>query len=734
MSFAQLCRTLNLREEHNEIYKSWLTEVQGIDPDSIHTTRTKFLMRGMVLPPPQGPAWHTFKRKRIAAAKTRKANRIAKTAAMTGFRGGHNHDSLSIQGSNTNKETQLMASLVQRHYTWLKAGLLTATPRQHKFIKMRKARHYDVCAAYARRYMKKRTKAIASNTNPPPTTVEKALNMDEASAYGWLDSILDEWNGLGNLGVLDHGHTMEECRKAGVTTTSVPLSIVLDHKFDEKGEIKALKTRLAVRGTKKHMRAGEHYSPNTYASTPNMNTTRLLMALVVKLSLHQLCWDITKAYVWAPLADHERIILEYPRGFERFHAETGEPLFMIMLRNLYGAPNASRNYSMHRDKFIMDNFNKDGWTCQQSLMDPCLFILERRQNRTWMLCFVDDIDCASESKEDPQLIYEIMNKAWKCKIVPCEFILGVLRTRSIDSDGILQMKMSMEAYIKGMRNSFEEYQSPRTVQTPCEPSFLLSLQNDATEDEHNRVLARGYQSAVGMILWAARCVFPQILFAVGQLCKQMSKPTEKAWDAAMRLISWMYQNKTAGITFRSNGNPKPVFFSDATNVGDPIDSKRAYGFCGMFMGGPILASAKKLEHCSASTSANEYMAMAHAVKHAIWLRQLLQEMKLGDVVSEPTRLLADNNTANGWAGDQMFKVSNGNMWILQSFHYAREMCQEGHIKVEYVNTRYNISDLFTKGVSKETFLALEGFLTGREPISKLFEAISKQMEQGNESA
>ena len=63
------------------------------------------------------------------------------------------------------------------------------------------------------------------------------------------------------------------------------------------------------------------------------------------------------------------------------------------------------------------------------------------------------------------------------------------------------------------------------------------------------------------------------------------------------------------------------------------------------------------------------------------------------------------------------------------------MCQAGHIKVEYVNTKYNISDLFTKGVcrvSKETFLALDGFLIGREPISKSFEAIRHQMEQGNE--
>ena len=96
------------------------------------------------------------------------------------------------------------------------------------------------------------------------------------------------------------------------------------------------------------------------------------------------------------------------------------------------------------------------------------------------------------------------------------------------------MKMNMEAYIKGMRNSFEEFIPPRTLHASCEPSFLLSLQNDATEEMHKRVLARGYQSAVGMVLWAARCVFPQTLYTVGQLCKQMSKPTEKAWEAAMR--------------------------------------------------------------------------------------------------------------------------------------------------------------------------------------------------------
>ena len=57
---------------------------------------------------------------------------------------------------------------------------------------------------YAKRHAKKRTKTVASNTKPPPTAIEKALNMEfeGEAACRWLDSILDEWNGLGNLGVL----------------------------------------------------------------------------------------------------------------------------------------------------------------------------------------------------------------------------------------------------------------------------------------------------------------------------------------------------------------------------------------------------------------------------------------------------------------------------------------------------------------------------------------------------
>ena len=54
MSFHRLCRALNLRIEHDNIYRLWLTKYHGVDGETLKTSKNKFLMRGLVLPPPQG--------------------------------------------------------------------------------------------------------------------------------------------------------------------------------------------------------------------------------------------------------------------------------------------------------------------------------------------------------------------------------------------------------------------------------------------------------------------------------------------------------------------------------------------------------------------------------------------------------------------------------------------------------------------------------------------------------
>ena len=369
-----------------------------------------------------------------------------------------------------------------------------------------------------------------------------------------------------------------------------------------------------MRGTQRHCKPGIHYDPaNTFAATPNTNSTKILMALVVHLNLHQKSWDIEKAYVWAELKDEDRLIVIYPKGFERFDPDTGEPYHMILKRNLYGLPNAAHNFTKQRDAFILKAFNEGEWSCKRCIMDPCLFVVTKQGKRTWLLCYVDDIDCATETKDHAEEIFSIMNKAWKCKEVPSSYMLGISRTLTTEN-GIRKMHMSMSSYVEGMYNTFKEHISKRTVKTPCEHNLLLTLSAEEISQENKTVLGRGYQSAVGMLLWASRGVFPQSLYTVQQLCKVMSKPTEHAWQVAMHLIGWMYYRKDYGITFRSDGNDIPICFSDASNRGDDRDSKRAYGYCIMWQGGAITAISRKLDHCSSATAANEYMAISHATK------------------------------------------------------------------------------------------------------------------------
>ena len=149
------------------------------------------------------------------------------------------------------------------------------------------------------------------------------VDSSSSRAEEWFKSVLDEWQGLAEMGVLDHNFTLQQCRDLGIKSSPVPITMVYDHKYGENGELTKLKTRAAVRGTPKYMQKGVHYN-ETFVATPSANATKILMGLVAHLGLYQLCWDITKAYCWSPLKHDELLILEYPKHFERYDPETGE--------------------------------------------------------------------------------------------------------------------------------------------------------------------------------------------------------------------------------------------------------------------------------------------------------------------------------------------------------------------------------------------------------------------------
>ena len=226
-------------------------------------------------------------------------------------------------------------------------------------------------------------------------------------------------------------------------------------------------------------------------------------------------------------------------------------------------------------------------------------------------------------------------------------------------------------------------------------------------------------------MWASRGVFLETLYAVSQLTKVMSRPNGAAFKAAMHLIAYMHYARHEGITFSSRGSKIPFAMSDASNKGDPKDSKRAYGFVVHWQGGPILAASRKLPHCSSATAANEYMALSMTTKQIVWMRQLMLEVGLAETVAQPTLIYADNKTANQWANDEM--ITQGNQWILEAYHYVKDMgpSGEGIVTIKHVPTKLNLADVFTKGVPKEVLDRLAGYLLGRQDVRELIREIEQ---------
>jgi hypothetical protein len=445
----------------------------------------------------------------------------------------------------------------------------------------------------------------------------------------------------------------------------------------------------------------------------------MMCALVVYLSLCRRAFDITKAFCWADRPKGQLLALRYPDGFKKYHEVTGEELYIILRKNLYGDPAAGRTFSKQRDKEIMKKFNEGDWTCTRTRMDPCLFCVTRtvkakgsETTRAWMLVHVDDCDIIAEGDEMADDMMKVFEGIFKITIVDPSFMLGVRRRLHYDKKGSVEScECDMIAFVEGMFECFKEHMPKKIPNDPVPPKMFLSKADEVSESESAAVIKAGFQAAVGMLLWAVRHCHPIGKTGVSMMCRVMAKPSWRAFNAAMQMICYLYHNRTEGIRFSAAGNRVPIGFVDASNKPDLMDDGICqYGFVFTWMGGPICELSKKLRQVGLSSEHNEYMAMYYAHQQLMWIRQLLIEMGLGSMIERPTVMFADNTAANTLSKEDV--VTHGNQYVALAFHYNKEIQEQGASTVQYIKTDDNISDLMSKCTEIAARRRLQGPLSG----------------------
>jgi hypothetical protein len=576
-----------------------------------------------------------------------------------------------------------------------------------------------------------------------PERVQDAIDRDDLEL--WLTAWNEELDGLSMDGEhITHNHTLAEVRGMGIAEPPLPTRMISAAKY--RGlEFDRRKGRMICQGFRAIK--GVHHDGKSFAASPSQHSQKLLMAFVAGKDYDCLSWDIKTAYLFGERV--KPVCLSYPVGFRR--AKDGEDLYMVARRGHYGEMNAGRMWAETRTKKILEMYDNKNWSVYICKTDPCLNVIthwpdgkpdgftwktlgdemldaegtclpsvnfetvekvkEKGGITSYMSVYTDDIDVIGPDPEVLEKIRLVMNKHWKCKIVPSDFMLGIKREVYVEG-GVKKVRMSQAAFFE---NAFDEFglytkhyiSSQKFPKTPLPPGMIINKSaGGKDENEIKEVLEAGYQSLAGCILWGARGCCPESLWAASQVCSVMSCPSWKAWHLAIGVLAYQYSVRDRGIVFRGDGNPEPLMLADASFKIDPHTGKTQYGTLAMLYGGPVIAVSKKIPYVALSTPHAELCAMNYAARTAAWLQNFFEE--LGEPLKEKTTILGDNTVAVLNATEDV--VSEKNKYIQLAFHYIKE--RKEFLDIFHVSTKLMVADVLTKSVSSNVMDFLVGYMTG----------------------
>ena len=200
------------------------------------------------------------------------------------------------------------------------------------------------------------------------------------------------------------------------------------------------------------------------------------------------------------------------------------------------------------------------------------------------------------------------------------------------------MFISQEGYARDVLKRFGMEDS-NPMNTPMETKTKLSKNDEGVVIDENL-----YRSLVGSLRYLT-CTRPDIAYAVGVISRFMENPKSSHWKAAKRILRYVKGTADLGLLYPrgTNNCVKLAGYPDSDWCGDSDDRRSTTGFVFYFGTTAFTWQSKKQAIVTLSTCEAEYVAASSCVNHAIWLRNLLEDLRMAQ--SGPTEIKVDNKSA-----------------------------------------------------------------------------------------
>ena len=445
-------------------------------------------------------------------------------------------------------------------------------------------------------------------------------------------------------------------------------------KTDKFGNPTVYKARLVAKGCQQ--RYGVDFK-ETYSPVVKLVTVRVVLSVALQKNYKISQMDVKTAFLYGNL--DEDVYMEIPKGMK-----TGRGKVIKLEKSLYGL----RQSPLCWYKRLNDVLVNLGFV--RSLREMCLYVRECEGKVMYLVLYVDDILLISECDIQDSVVKDQLRREFEIKVEnDFDQFLGIgLRYDKEEAAMYLSQKKSIKELLE-----FLNMQDCNGTKTPMEKGLNLSSAVNG-----NKEFEVPYKEAIGKMMYIMLSCRPDVCFAISYLSRFQQNPASEHWKAVKHLARFLKCTEDTELVLKRNSNSAILEgFVDADYANDESDRKSTTGFLFKVFGNTVMWSSKKQATVSCSTTEAEYVALAQALQEGIWIKGLLEDLKIP--VSQVI-INEDNQSCIKMAKNPQCKRVKH---IDVKFHFIREQVENKILHLNFVGTANQQADILTKALGIQQF-------------------------------
>ncbi|XP_019172664.1 PREDICTED: uncharacterized protein LOC109168065 [Ipomoea nil] len=343
-------------------------------------------------------------------------------------------------------------------------------------------------------------------------------------------------------------------------------------------------------------------------------------------------------------------------------------------RSLYGLKQAPRAWFKRLHDFLLST----GFASSKT--DVSLFHYTAGSARVFLLVYVDDIIMLGNDAVLIDTLLKQLSTMFKIRDLGTPgFFLGI-ETGKVN-DGML---LSQHHYMGDILTR-AGMMDCKPLATPAAVTQAVSLSAQPFENPTQ------YRRIVGALQYLT-ITRPDLSYAVNRLCQFMHSPTEDHWSLLKRVLRYVKGTQDYGLRLSPSSSTDLHAFSDSDWAGCPVDRKSTSGYA-VFLGSNLISwLSRKQRTVARSSTEAEYKALADVSTEVTWVVSLLRELGLHS--GQPSTFWCDNLGATYLCANPVFHARTKHVEIY--YHFVRDKVASGDFIVNFVSTKDQLADIFTK--------------------------------------